>query len=310
LYEIQQQTKTNLIQTFPKEHLNDCISSLIQLNPKTLISSSSYSLFGHTEISNVIVIWYKSKSKPLYEPIQRITRKETGDWIKKLVLLNQKRDEKREEEFASCYYYDNSIVIWRRKGKKEEFEIKQKIKNVGDVETLLYISLTNELMSGSDSSPSSSLLQIWAPSASSFEFEERQRIKTSSGIGSLCQINETRNGSKLIEFVSGHQNGQIMIWSKEQETNETSYSLSKTLQPFNDAISDLIFVNDEFIFLISSCPNENKVVIFKERLKEKEELQHEYVRSLIYLSNGIFASGGSNQCLNIWSPHSYSSSSS
>ena len=92
-----------------------------------------------------------------------------------------------------------------------------------------------------------------------------------------------------------------MIWSKE--INESNYSSIRTLQPFNQGgVTDLIFIlNDEFNFLISCCHDENKIVIYK----EEEELEHEYVKSLIPISNGIFASGGGwNKCLNIWSPSS------
>ena len=66
------------------------------------------------------------------------------------------------------------------------------------VYTLLYISLTNELISGSYPS----LLQIW--SSPSSDFKEKQKIQTSADIMSLCQINENRNDSKRKEFASGH----------------------------------------------------------------------------------------------------------
>ena len=72
---------------------------------------------------NVIVIWSKSKSSSLYEPLQRITVKETGPNIRRLVLITQKKEEE-EEEFASCSFDDHSIIIWRRV--KGEFQIKQK----------------------------------------------------------------------------------------------------------------------------------------------------------------------------------------
>jgi hypothetical protein len=197
----------------------------------------------------------------------------------------------------------NSIRIWR-KG-KGEFTTNQKLTNVKAVYRLLYISHTNELIFGSDSFLN--LLQIWSPSpfssSSSSDFVEKQKIETSSGIESLCQLNENRN---RIEFASGHPYGQIMIWSKQ--INESKYSLSKSLQPFNDLIYDLIFLNDnEFNFLISCSYHENKIVIFKGEKEKEEELEHEGVRRLIPMSNGQFASGGSNQCLNIWSPSSSSS---
>jgi hypothetical protein len=303
LYEIQQQINFKLIQTFPKEHPYG-ITCLLQLNPNTLVSSS----FGYSSDSdNVIVIWTKSpKSSPLYEPLQRIKGKEAGWGIRSLVLITQKKEEEEEEEvFASCFCSWNSIIIWRRGkgGKGDKFKIKQKITNVINVSRLLYISKTNELISGS-SSPY--LLHIWSPSpsssSSSSDFVERQKIQTYSCIYSLCHLNENKN---RIEFASGHDNGQIMIWSKQQQINESNhYSSIRTLHPFNNDnwVSDLIFLNDNgFDFLISCCQKENKIKIFKE---EKEELEHKDVFRLIPMSNGQFASGGHNQCLNIWSTSS------
>ena len=93
------------------------------------------------------------------------------------------------------------------------------------VNRLLYISLTNELISGS----LDSLLQIWSSTSSSSDFVERQNIESSSLIESLCQINENKNDPKIIEFAIEHEIGQIMIWSKQ--INESNYSLCKTLQP-------------------------------------------------------------------------------
>jgi hypothetical protein len=242
LYEIQQQhktTTTKLLQTFPKEHSSYRITSLVQLNPDTLISASgsdsSWSFFS----PNVIVIWSKSKSKSssssLYEPIQRITRKETGGGdIYSLVLINQKKEE--EEQFASCSRYDGPIIIWRRgKGEEDKFKIKQKIENVEYVLTLIYISQTNELIFGYYS-----LLQICSPSSSSSDFVEKQKIETSSNIESLCQINNNDPKSRRIEFASGHDKGQIMIWSKQ--INESNYSLIRTRKPFNEGVDDLIFI--------------------------------------------------------------------
>jgi WD40 repeat protein len=315
LYSIQQQQQINckLIQTFPKEHSSDhWISSLLQINPNTLISSAWSSSYSYSPSDNSIVIWSKSKSSSSssleYEPVQRITHKETGGRISRLVLIKQKKEEE-EEQFASCSYSNDSDLIWRRGkgGKGDKFQIKQKITNVKNVQILLYISLTNELISGS-SSPS--LLHIWSPSSSSFfssssDFVERQKIQTPSDIRSLCQLNENKN---RIEFASGHTNGQIMIWSKEQQ-QEINYSLSKTLQPLNNnPVWDLIFLNCNNKgfnhFLISCSPHENKIVIYKGEEKEEEELEHKDVARLIPMSNGQFASGGDNKCLNIWSPSS------
>ncbi len=264
MYQIGQQIKTiKLLQTFPQEHSSsDEISSLIQLNPTTLISSSD-SDSSDSPSSNVIVIWSKPKSKSFYEPMQRITQKEAeGGGINQLVVLSQKN--KEEEEFASCSFDNKSIRIWRRvKGDEGEFKLKQRIPNVKDVVTLLYITHTNELIFASDSS--SSLLQIWSPSSpsssSSSDFVEKQKIETSSSwIRSLCQINRNESRNR-IEFASGHLNGQIMIWSKQ--INESKYSLIRTLKPFDDNyshVNDLIFLNDNgFDCLISCSWNENKI---------------------------------------------------
>jgi hypothetical protein len=318
LYSIQQQQQINfkLIQTFPKEHPSSCyISSILQINPNTLVSSSSGSSSSNPS-DNSIVIWSKSKSlfrsSLEYESVQRITQKETGGHISRLVILKQKKEEEEEEEevFASCSNSDNLIMIWTRRGKGDKFQIKQKITNLINVWRLLYISLTNELIFGFGSY-TTSLLHIWSSpspsSSSSSDFVERQIIETSSRIWSLCQLNETRN---RIEFASGHTNGQIMIWSKQQQ--EINYSLSKTLQPFNDhGVDNIIFLNynEGFNhFLISCSYDENKIVIYKGEEEKEEELEHKDVLRLIPMSNGQFASGGENQCLNIWSPSSSSSS--
>jgi hypothetical protein len=329
LYNIQQQqqqqqiktTTTKLIQTFHKEHSHE-ISCLLQINPNTLVSASNWS----DSFSNVvIVIWSKSKSSSsLYEPIQRITQNEAGGTITNLELINQKKEEEEEEEeqFASCSYDnsiiegcdDRSIIIWRRGKGGGEFQIKQKITNLNEVKTLLYVSLTNELIF-----ESGSLLQIWSPSSSSSsssfssDFVERQKIETSSPISLLCQIN--KNDSSTIEFASGHRNGQIMIWSKQPQINESEYySLLKTLQSFNSNVRDLIFINDNGLnFLIACSLLENKIKIFKggeEEEEEEEELEHKKVSRLIPMSNGQFASDGgddNNRSLIIWTPSSSSS---
>jgi hypothetical protein len=297
LFEIQQQKRIKLLQTFPQENSSSShsITSIIQLNPSTLISCSA----SHS----VIVIWAKSKSTTLYEPIQRITGNEARGGFYRLVVINTTN----EEEFASCSFDDDkTIIIWRRGKEEGEFKIRQKITNVENVSELLYISLSNELISASFDSP---LLQIWSPSSSSSDFKQRQKIKTSSYICSLCQINVNRNDDSRsrIEFASGHENGQICIWSKQ--INESMYSSIRTLKPFDHYINDLIFINDNgFDFLVSCCYGENKIVIYNEGEEEEEKLGHERVSRLIPMSNGLFASGGQNQCLNIWSPSSSSSS--
>ncbi len=162
-------------------------SFLLQNNPNTLISSS-YS-------SYVIVIWTKSKSSSLYEPIQRITlEEETGRYI--IVLISQN---KAEEEFASCSYYDGSIILWRRGKGEGEFKVKQKIAKLKYV-----LTQTNELIFPSCSYPF--LIRTWSPSpstsSSSSDFKKKQNIKIqSSGIWSLYQINETRNNVKTNKWV-------------------------------------------------------------------------------------------------------------
>jgi hypothetical protein len=300
----QQQQQIKLLQKFPNEHSSShWISCFIHINQNTLISSSSY--WSSSDSSNVIVIWSKSSSKSsssLYEPMQRITPKETGLGVNKLVLLSQKKEE--EEAFASCSF--GSIIIWKRGQGQKEFQIKQKIvTNVKNVRALLYISLTNELIFA----PSSSLLQIWKSHSSFSDFVEKQTIQETSRIESLYQLNEKRNDSR-IEFVSGYENGKICIWSKQQ-INGSKYSLIRTLQPFNHdndlgSVNDLIFINHiEFNFLIACSKDENKIKLFKEG-EEVEELEHKGVGELILMSNGVFASGGSNQFLNIWSPSSSS----
>jgi len=320
----QQQINFKLVQTFPHEHPSGySIKSLIQINPNTLVSASSYFSDSWSFFSdNAIVIWSISKSKSSilqYEPIQRITEKEAGGGsIDKLVLIKQKKEEEEEEEFASCSYRLGSIIIWRRgKGEGDNFKQKQKLENVKDVEALLYISLTNELIFGSIGS-SSSLLQIWSPSSStsssSSEFVERQKIEISSSIVSLCQRNKN-DTSRRIEFASGHKNGKICIWSKQQKINGSNhYSSIRKLKPFNKwGVADLIFLNDkgfDCLIACSGCP-ENKIKIFKGEEEGKEELEHEGVLRLIPMSNGQFASGGGGDkgSLNIWSPSSSSSSS-
>ncbi len=316
LYQIQQQIKTTttkLLQIFPLEHPSSYdITSLLQLNPNTIVSSAWSS--SNSSDSNVIVVWSKlsskSSSSPLYEPLQRITQKETGRGINDLVILKQKKEEEGVEEFASCSSWDKSIIIWRQEkgGESKDFRLKQKITNVGNVSGLFYISITNELISGSGFH-----LQIWSQSSSSSDFAERQTIQISSSpICSLCQINENNNNdSKRIEFASGHRNGQIKIWSKQQQP-QINYSLLKTLKPFDNdqsTVWDLTFINDNgFNCLISCSLQENKIKIFKGE-EEEEVLEHKGVRSLVPMSNGQFASGGGydNGNLNIWSPSSSSS---
>jgi len=99
LYEIEQQTKVNLMQTFPTEHPSRCcISSFLQQSENTLISSA-YFFDPSLDSANAIAIWTKSKSTSSHESLQRIAQ--------------------------------------------------QKSTKEGYVMPLLFISLTNELLSGS-----------------------------------------------------------------------------------------------------------------------------------------------------------------
>jgi hypothetical protein len=94
----------------------------------------------------------------------------------------------------------------RGKGEGDKFQIKQKMTNVNWVWRLIYISLTNELISGSKWS----ILQIWSPYIwspffdsfpSDFLLPQKKTILTSSPILSLCEIkkndtNSTTNDQK------------------------------------------------------------------------------------------------------------------
>ena len=74
LYEVQQQQhqrniKIKSLQTFPNEHLAlYSITSLLQLNENTLISSSNSS-----NLDSVIVIWLKFNPTALCKPVEIIT---------------------------------------------------------------------------------------------------------------------------------------------------------------------------------------------------------------------------------------------
>ena len=148
LYEIEQQTKVNLMQTFPTEHPSRCwISSFLQPSENTLISSA-YFFDPSLDSANAIVIWTKSKSTSSYEPLQRIAQQEAGKMVAKLVLMKREDKYVEEEKFASSFH----------KMKRRRRRIQNKTKN--NHRRLCHaISLySNELISGSCSSPS--LLQI------------------------------------------------------------------------------------------------------------------------------------------------------
>ena len=125
----------------------------------------------------------------------------------------------------------------------------QKSTKEGYVMPLLFISLTNELLSGSYSPD---MFQIWSsPSSASSDFKESQTIDID--VCSLCQIDANGNDSRRrIEFASGHENGKIMIWSRQQTTS--NYSPIRTLKPFYQNVNSFeIFINDNgrFNFLVS-----------------------------------------------------------
>jgi len=301
LYKMDENMKLTLFQEFPKEHKDDCrINSLLVLNQTTLVSCA-----WSSDIE--IVVWFKSKYSSSFKPRQRITKRETGDdyaGVSELVSLNG-------EEFASLsspfYYY--FVLIWTKdKSKKEEEEFlkKQKI-DLGfyydSFFSMLFISITNELIFCEES------IKIYSSSSSTL-FEKKQEINdysSSNEVYRLVELNSTYNKKeKTFEFASGHKNGQIKIWSKEILNSD--YSLLRTLQSFNSDVWGLWFISDLNV-LIACSFGEDKIVIYKnkgEEEEEKEVLEHQRIRSLIHLRNGVFVSvGGSDRCLRLWEPCIY-----
>ena len=79
--------------------------------------------------------------------------------------------------------------------------------------------------------------------------------------------------------------------------------LISSFKQCNLFISNLIFIKEKQL-LISSCPVENKIDIYKKEeedcFKLKETLQHKGVRVLVETNNGMFISGGYDKNIKIW----------
>jgi hypothetical protein len=312
LYQIDKEqvkfTTQTLLQQFPQEHASLSINSLIQLNEMTLVSSAD-SFFSS---DNSIVIWFRSQSSLSYEPKQRITKNQTEGSVSKLIKLNS--DEFAASSFSMPIYL---VQIWARSKQandevdEEKFVIKQKIQANERCYSLLYISITNELICGSYNS-----IIIFAQSTL---FEKRQEMYSasflSSDVSSLVELTNTTNTkddmNKLVEFASGHSNGQVMIWRKTKIPKQanSNYSLIKSLQLFDYFVADLLFV-DDLNFLIACSSREGKISIVYKYKESKGDLEHRDVARLIQLgggkNNGVFVSGGGGgggeDCLKIWEP--------
>ena len=125
----------------------------------------------------------------------------------------------------------------------------------------------------------------------------KQIIKTKEGtVYSLCQIDD-------LSFASSHLNGSIQIYSKSN-TNNNLFKLISPIKQCNSFIYKLIYIKEKQL-LISSCPVENKIDIYKKEeedcFKLKETLQHKGVRVLVETNNGMFISGSWNDNnIKIW----------
>ena len=135
----------------------------------------------------------------------------------------------------------------------------------------------------------------------------KQIIQTKEGwVYSLCQIDES-------SFASSHWYGRIQIYSKSN-TNNNLFKLISSIKQCNSYIRSLIFIKEKQI-LISSCPNENKIDIYKKEREEeedcfklKETLQHNSVNALVETNNGMFISGSrDDKNIKIWQSSSSSS---
>ena len=72
--------------------------------------------------------------------------------------------------------------------------------------------------------------------------ESKQRIQTSSNVLSLCKISKDvgRKSRVVVAFASGHSNGTINIWSKQQQQQQSErYSLLQSVVEDNRTI-DLV----------------------------------------------------------------------
>jgi hypothetical protein len=253
LYKIDKEMKLTLSQKFPNEHNSLCISSLLDFDSNTLISSARSYIDPDSDTDQnsqiTIVIWSKSLSSPLYKAMQRITVEETRihEYVSKLVHLNN-------EDFASfspCSMFSNgTIAIWtkERRDEEEEEQIfhmnKQEIIRKGDT-CFLYILTTQEFIIGHSNSPfpSGHSIQIYSSS-----LRREQELETSqySPVFSLVEL------SSKNKFASGHENGEINIWSK---SNSRRYSHLKEIFSFwcrrpihgyvsEPMISDLLFISE------------------------------------------------------------------
>jgi hypothetical protein len=310
LYKIDKEMKLTLSQKFPNEHNSLCISSLLDFDSNTLISSARSYIDPDSDTDQnsqiTIVIWSKSLSSPLYKAKQRITVEETRihEYVSKLVHLNN-------EDFASfspCSMFSNgTIAIWtkERRDEEEEEQIfhmnKQEIIRKGDT-CFLYILTTQEFIIGHSNSPfpSGHSIQIYSSS-----LRREQELETSqySPVFSLVEL------SSKNKFASGHENGEINIWSK---SNSRRYSHLKEIFSFwcrrpihgyvsEPMISDLLFIS-ELKLLIWCSKSEDTIVIYKIEVERGDFLKHDKVKRLIHLRNGAFASGGTDGCLRLWSP--------
>ncbi len=314
LYKIDKEMKLTLSQKFPNEHNSICISSLLDFDSNTLISSArtyiDYESDTDHESNVTIVIWSKSSSSsPLYKAKQRITLKETCSYtyVSKLVRLNN-------EEFTSfspsSQLTFGKIAIWtkERRSKRDEeqiFHIKKQIKMKGDT-CFIYISTIEEFIIGYSNSPfpSGHSIQIYY---SSFLFKI-QELETSSYSPVISLVELSSNSNKFdVKFASGHVNGEINIWSKR---NSRGYSHLKEIftsfrrLPNNDSIpmiSDLLFIK-EYNLLISCSEVEGAIFIYKIDLDRGVILKQDKVVRFSLLRNGAFASGGRDGCLRLWTP--------
>jgi hypothetical protein len=312
-------TTRTLLQEFPNVHKSFSINSLIQLNETTLISSSDSFLSS----DNSIVIWSQSQSTASafsflsYEPQQRITKNQTEGSVSKLIKLTN--DEFAASSFSMPTYL---VQIWSRSKQgnetkeEEKFVIKQRIQTNERCYSLLYISITNELICGSYNS-----IRIFAHSSSTRSlFELRQEISCSSSFSlnsDVSSLVELSTAKKLVEFASGHSKGQVMIWSKKilRQTN-SNYSLMRALQLFDYFVSDILFVNN-LNLLIACSARQGKISVIYKYKERKGDLEHREVSRLIQLrggggkNDGVFVSGGGgggeglggDECLKIWEPH-------
>ena len=320
LYKIDKEMKLTLSQKFPNEHNSISISSLLDFDSNTLISSARsyidydyYSEFDHSEIT--IVIWSKSSSSSplLYKAKQRITLKETCSsmYVSKLVRLNN--DEFTSFSPSSPFSF-GTIAIWtkERRSKRDEEQDEEQIFHIekqGDMKgdtCFLYISTTQEFIIGHSNSPFPSGHSIQIYHSSNLGREKELETSQYSPVFSLVELSSSKNRFD-VKFASGHVNGQINIWSKSASRGYSHlkeiYSCLRRLHDnvYKPMISDLLFIK-EFNLLIWCSNQEDAIVIYKIDVDRGEILKHDKVGRLIHLRNGAFASGGTDGCLRLWTP--------